>query len=223
MTKNNNHNSEQKKLLHPVVITLVLMVLFIAGNAFGQASLTIADDAPAADSTVPLPVPEGATKQDVDAQVANACVTELTKFGDPEFEKYREFMENNFKNKSNTSSLLDLGMQRYELFKTDIANKYQQLFLQQLDLASITQSGNSTQAVGVNDCNLLALQYISDAAKVLQMRAYTTSSIKKTSIFVEKYKQINDKLKALNLEVMKMVVNLSTFEQKLPCYLKSCA
>jgi hypothetical protein len=54
------------------------------------------------------------------------------------------------------------------------------------------------------------------------MRAYTTSSIKKASIFVEKYKQINTKLRALNLDVMKMVTNIKAFDQKLPCYLKTC-
>jgi hypothetical protein len=74
----------------------------------------------------------------------------------------------------------------------------------------------------INSCVVLASQYKTDAARLLSMRAVSTSGIKKASVFVEKYKQINDQLRALNLEVLKMAVNLASFEQKMPCYLVKC-
>jgi aspartate ammonia-lyase len=57
---------------------------------------------------------------------------------------------------------------------------------------------------------------------MLEMRAVSSSNLKQATLFVEKYKQINGKLRSLNLDMMKMVNNITTFEQKLPCYLKSC-
>jgi len=203
-------------------VTAVLMILLFAGNAFGTVKITAAVDSSGATPT-PLPVPVGDTQQQIDSQVANACVTELTAYADPEFEKYKIFMEDNFKNKSTTSSLLNLGVQRYDQFKTNIADMYQTLVGQQIDLAARSGSSVTDQGVGLNNCNILAFQYVDDASKLLKMRAITTSDIKKASIFVEKYKQINDKLRALNMDVMRMVVNISAFQQKLPCYLKSCA
>lgn len=218
--KEENQREQNKRPFHPVVVTAVLMILLLAGNAFGTVSITGAVEN--ADGTSTIPVPTG-TKPEIDAQVVNGCVTALTAFADPLFEKYKIFMEDNFKNKSSTSSLLDLGVQRYDRFKTDISAKFNDLIGAQLTLAASTGSPNADQGVGLNRCNALALQYVDDASKLLKMRAITTSDVKKASIFVEKYKQINEKLRALNLDVMRMVVNISAFQQKLPCYLKSCA
>ncbi len=204
-----------------MIVTLVLMILLVAGNAFGSVRITSAD--PNTDATTPIPVPTGDTKQAVDAQVENACVTQLTAYGDAEFDKYKIFMEDNFKNKSTTSSLLNLGISRYDKFKKDIGVTLKDLTGKQLDLAVTTGSPVASQGVGLSRCDALARQYISDASQMLKMRAITTSNIKKNSIFVEKYKQINGKLRALNLDVLRMVVNISSFQQKLPCYLKSCA
>jgi hypothetical protein len=219
--KNQNQREQNKRLFHPVVVTAVLMILLLAGNAFGSVLITGATES-AGSSRPVIPAPTG-TPQQISEQVVNGCVTTLTAYADPEFEKYKIFMEDNFKNKSTTSSLLDLGVQRYDLFKADIYNRYQDLVGQQIDLAAANGLPSADQGVALNDCNLLALGYVDDAGKLLQMRAITTSNIKKASIFVEKYKQINDKLRALNLDVMRMVVNISAFQQKLPCYLKSCA
>lgn len=215
----NKRKKQNIRLFHPVIITTVLIMLLFAGNAFGTAKITDAQVSSDGGSSIPAPT---GTQVQIEAQVANRCVTELTAYVDPLFDKYKIFMEDNFKNKSSTSSLMNLGIQRYDLFKKEIFDKYEQLIGVQLDLAASTNSPNPSQGVGLNECNQLALQYVDDANKLLKMRAITTSNIKKASIFVEKYKQINDKLRTLNLDVMRMVVNISAFQQKLPCYLKSC-
>jgi hypothetical protein len=214
-----NKDSQNKRILHPLVITINLMIILVFGNALGVGYTGSAADA---ESEVPPPL-VGVPSEIVNLATANHCHVELVKFGDVEFEKYKTFMEENFKNKSNTSSLMDLGMQRYEKFKVDIRSKLEVLAGQQLTYAGSSGGTNSAQIPGLSACETAARQYIEDAAKMLKIRAIGSSGIKKASIFVEKYKQINSKLRALDLDVMKMVVNLSTFEQKLPCYLKSCA
>ena len=128
---------------YPLVITAVLMILFFVGNSFGAIDTTGAVES--SDTTGKIPVPVADSKKAIDAKVASGCLTALTAYADPEFEKYKIFMENNFKNKSSTSSLLDLGVKRYDLFKADITLKYQDLVGEQLSLAGTTGSPNVDQ------------------------------------------------------------------------------
>ena len=218
-----NQKPNNIKIFHPLVITGLLMVVFVFGNAFGFSGVGVADDTPPViDANTPIVPVEGPLTY-VDAQTAANCQSELTQYADPEFVKYQVFMEKTFSNKSNTSSLMDLGMQRYDQFKTDIRSQMQLLIGRQLETAYESGAGATAQLGGLAGCEQAARDYISNAGKLLQMRAYTTSSIKKASLFVEKYKSINDKLRALDLEFMKMVVNISTFQEKLTCYVKTCA
>jgi hypothetical protein len=211
-------------LFHPMVITINLMLLLFMGTAFGIGNSSLAQDsgsAPANSTDTPITSVQGDSAT-VNTITPEVCVFELTKFADPEFEKYRTFMEDNFKNKSRTSSLLELGIQRYDQFKADIRAKLETLVGQSISVAAASNATNAVQLPGLFSCEAKAQEYLDDASKMLEMRAVTTSSIKKASIFVEKYKQINGKLRSLNLDIMKMVTNITAFEQKLPCYLKTC-
>ncbi len=210
------------------VIAVNLLIIMWMGMAitWGQAAPPAAKtgQSSAADTATNELRPDltGASKPVVDLVSANNCQLELKKFAEPEWEKYKSFMEANFRNKSNTKSLMGLGIARYDRFKEDIGNKLQMLTGAQLSYAAEFGGGNAAQITGLADCESLARKYIQDASQMLRIRAITTSGTKKASLFVEKYKQLNSKLRALDLDIMKMVVGLSTFEQKLPCYLKSC-
>ncbi|MCC7432880.1 hypothetical protein IT412_05165 [Candidatus Peregrinibacteria bacterium] len=210
---------KENKSRHNLKITLMLISLMMIGDVWSGFSAGLAVDSPGSE---PIPIKVEGTKPVVDAVTSAKCATDLAAYADPEFENYKTFMENHFKNKSNTASLMDLAMQRYDQFKLNIMQKYQALVGSQLLLAVNSGAGNSAQAEKIVGCESLALDYINNASKILQMRAISTSNIKKTSIFVEKYKQINGKLRVMDQEVMKMVTNMSSFEQKLPCYLKTC-
>lgn len=211
-----------QKVFHPLAITIVLMVIFVFGNAFGVNSISSALESTPTDATQQPPMPVQGNINDVNAQTSADCQTKLTAFADPEFVKLTEFMEKNFSNKSNTTSLLDVAMKRYVQFKTDIRAQLQLALGGQISLANVSASSNAAQLPGVSACEGLAQTYIDNAAKLVQMRAFTTSGIKKASIFVEKYRQLNTKLRELDLGIMKIVVNLSSFQEKLPCYVKTC-
>lgn len=221
MKKPNNTNS--KVFFHPVVITVNLLLLLLLGNAWGIGSTGSAQTTPpaAVEPTSEITQVEG-TLTNKDMITAELCIYELTKFADPEFESYKSFMEDNFKNKSATSSLLNLGIQRYDQFKSAIRGKLELQVGEQLRIAGQAGATAAAQFPSLARCESKAAEYIDNASKLLQMRAYATSSIKKTSLFVEKYKQINTKLRSLDLDFMRMVINIRTFEEKLPCYLKSC-
>jgi len=216
-------SEKQIGFFHPWVITINLLIIFMVGNAFevGYYGKAADQSPPTNTATVDITKVEGDQNQ-IDTLSSQLCLLELAKYADPEFESYQTFMEENFKNKSSTKSLLDLGIQRYDQFKAAIGAEMDVLIGKQLAVAATSGATSAAQYGPLDDCQAKADEYIANAGKLLQMRAYTTSSIKKASIFTEKYKQINEKLRTLDLDVMKMVLNIRTFEEKLPCYLKKC-
>ncbi len=218
MTHKKPYNS---KVFHPLAITVSLIVLLTFGNALGIGHIgTAANDTGTGSNEVITPI-EG--NRDITNLLSSTeCQVKLTTWGDPELENYKIYLENTFSNKSNTSSLMKLGMARYDKFKTDVRNQLEVLIGRQIDLASASGASNSAQITGLAACEQIARDYIDNAGKLLQMRAITTSGIKKASIFVEKYQQINTKLRVLSQDFMKMTANFTGFEAKLPCFLKTC-
>ncbi|MGL5831470.1 MAG: hypothetical protein ACRCZE_04985 [Candidatus Altimarinota bacterium] len=204
-------SSANKNLALTIVFSLVLMIGFTGHFQFSEAQENPPgnnQDAGGEEQT------EGASEA-----AETKCVTDLQAYGEQEMTKYRQFMEEHFANKDSTGSLLDAAIDRYLQLENDFRSKYQEIFQQQVGNAG---ARNYLQGEYFTDCQEVLNNYLTEGRKLVEMRATTTSTIKKTSVFVEKYKQINDKLRAMNLEVLRMTVNISTFEQKLPCYLKNC-
>lgn len=210
----------QKNLIHPILITINLVLLLVMGSALGIGRIGLAQEG--GDTPAPAPQKVEGNKNQVNEFSAAICISEIQKYAEPEFENYKQFMEENFKNKAATNDLLDIGLKRYDKFKADIIAYLELQFSQHIATAAQSQATAAAQLPGLAQCQGEAQKYIEDAAKMLQLRAETTSTIKRTSLFVEKYKQINGKLRSLDLDIMKMISNIATFEQKLPCYLKSC-
>ncbi len=213
-------NKKNKNSFQQLSITISLMMLLFIGNSLGNiGNISLAQEDTQSISTV-TPVEGNQIQINKETQVA--CQTKIAEWAEPEFEKYKVFMENHFSNKSKTSSLMEEAMNRYEKFKYDISVKYSEFVTFHINQAGISGANVGVQLVGLSQCESLVREYIQNANKLLQMRAITTAKIKKASVFVEKYQQINSKLRSLNDDFIKMVVNISTFDQKLPCYLKSC-
>lgn len=206
--KSENSN---KNLALTVVFSLVLMIGFTGHFQFSEAQENPPGDSSGNESEE--------TAEGASAEAETKCVTDLQAYGEVEMTKYRQFMEEHFASKDSTTSLVDAGIERYVQLENDFRSKYQEIFM-----AQVGNSGASNYLQGqyFSDCQEVLNNYLSEGRKLVEMRATTTSTIKKTSVFVEKYKQINAKLRGLNLEIMRMTVNISTFEQKLPCYLKNC-
>lgn len=205
--------NSNKNLALTVLFSLVLMVGFTGHWQFSEAQQNPPVDA----GNDSVQGDENAEGAGVEAETK--CITDLQTFGEPEMVKYRQFMEEHFANKNSTTSLLDKGIDRYVQLENDFRTKYEEIFQ-----AQVGNSGarNYLQGQYFSACQQVLDDYLSEGRKLVEMRATTTSTIKKTSVFVEKYKQINAKLREMNLEVLRMSVNISTFEQKLPCYLKNC-
>jgi hypothetical protein len=206
MSENSNKN-----LALTIVFSLILMIGFTGHFQFSEAQQPPADSGQEGE--------QEETTEGASAEAETKCITDLQAFGEKEMVKYRQFMEEHFANKNSTTSLLDTGIDRYTQLENDFRSKYQEIFQEQVGNSG---ARNYLQGQYFSACQQVLDDYLAEGRKLIEMRATTTSTIKKTSVFVEKYKQINAKLREMNLEVLRMSVNISTFEQKLPCYLKNC-
>ncbi len=202
----------QKGLFHPAIVTINLIILLTMGFAFDyQQGL---EDVIAANGD------SGTETSNQTIAGNNPCLEELDDYASERFVSYQDYMEIHFTNKSATSDLMDDAVIEYQAFEEDIRAKLAVYFKPPY----VNSSANSVagQAATLSECQQVADQYIEDAQKLLELRAVRTSEIKKTSILLEKYQQINAKMRVLNLDVLKMATNFAVFEKKLPCYLKNC-
>jgi len=206
---NKNKNKITDRIFHPMVITINLAILLFIGNAGtllnAQTGSTDTTAAPTGEAQVPAN----------EAQLETECQTKINEFVDVKFKEFQGKMENHFKSKDSTTSLLDDAILEYENYKKSL---YDELYKFEND-----HNPGASQDYQLNfltNCRSTVEKSIQDARIMLGDRAETTSGIKKTTAFLEKYKEINGKLRNLDMEFIKMQTNLATFAQKLPCYIK---
>lgn len=151
------------------------------------------------------------------AEIQNVvCQTEMGKFLEQEFDKYRQFIETHFQNKSSTSSLLENAFLRYREFRTTLMKQYSTYHPQSgaLQLTEGIESGACLQQIE---------NTLQQARLLLENRARSSSAVKKATALIDKYQELNSKLRILTQNFLRFKASLDTFAAKLPCYInKSC-
>jgi hypothetical protein len=228
-------NKEKIHIFHPWIITINLVLLFFLGNvwsfSFAQTQTGNPAPSPAPSSNQPSdstetnqptssPASSPASSPEADKVLKDRetqCITQMNAFIDEKFKGYGEFMENHFKNKSGTTYLLPDALLKYDEYKQNLMNK-----LGEFENTNNQNTGANQQFQFqfLTECRKKTQESIDNARKMLVIRTETTSNIKKSTAILDKYKQINGKLRELNLQFLKVKANLGTFSQKLPCYLR---
>jgi hypothetical protein len=183
-----------------LAITVAVALIFVVLNA-----VKVIQAQPAATGGAPA-------GQILDQQSEAACTDAITKYGDYQLGQFRNFIRDNFQNKSSTSSLLDAGISRYREFRAALYTEYAHFFPQQGAL-------QLTEGIGSNACLSVIKDFLNKARNELKTRAIQTSTVKKTTALLEKYQEINGKLATLNRTFLTMKAYLDTFAAKLPCYI----
>jgi hypothetical protein len=193
----------EKSKFGTLILTVIMAATLFSGNSLNFMHARAQDTATS-----------GTTQ--TSAQTNVICQAEMQVYADAQLKDFRSFITTNFQNKSSTSSLLEIAINRYKQLRTSLYNKYATYFPQEGALL-LTEGIEPGACMEIVD-NTLAL-----ARRELSTRAMQTATVKKTTAILDKYQQINDKLGALNLTFLKMKGYLDTFSAKLPCYLaKSC-
>ncbi len=202
----------KNKILHPAIITVNLALLLMLGFGFSMQ-----DNGPAVAAENDQAIV--GENEIVEVPDENPCIQGLKQYNELRFKQYQDWMEEHFRSKAGTSELLETAVAQYNQYKIDI-----DLERDKFAKPPYVSTGSDvfSQSKILSTCNNMAEEFKIDAAQLLELRAATMSEIKEASAYLEKYKQINAKMKVLNLRVLKMITNITTFEQKLPCYLTKC-
>ena len=147
------------------------------------------------------------------------CRDTLVPLYDLETLGFLEFLEANFQNNSSNSSLADLAIARYGDYKKAMQGHFDKLD-SKFDPTNAPEKQSEVAAYSV--CSALTQSYINLAKEQMIEHIKNTTASKKATLFSEKYRAINDRLKELHLEVTKMYGLLATFKQKLPGFVRQC-
>ncbi|MFC1655879.1 hypothetical protein ACFL3C_03355 [Patescibacteria group bacterium] len=143
------------------------------------------------------------------------CTLEMKPFIKTEGDKFRTYLQAHFKNKSKNSSLLDLALKRFEIYKQTLWNKAQNYYPQS-GLPVLSESTDALQCIKLvkNDINI--------SEELLKQYFLETSDIKTTSILMTKLEKINKKLDGLNRQVIQMLGKWETLKDRIPCFTGKC-
>lgn len=205
----NTDTQTEKGNFKTASLTVILAVVLFFGN-----SLQMIYAQPAATPSG-APEPEGLEGQSPE-EINVVCQIEMEDFMFDQFQEYQDWMDEHFQNKSSTSSLLDAAFSRYREFRDTAMNKYFTYFPQQ-------GASQLTEGFEKGACLKVVEDKLQEARTVLQMKANSTSAVKKTTALITKYQEINEKLRLLNETFLHMKGYLDIFADKLPCYIaKGC-
>lgn len=145
------------------------------------------------------------------------CSEVLVPLYDIETVEFLQFLDENFKNKSSNSSLTNIAIVRYSKYKKTLNEYYESLNPQ--------ATGSLQQGVEFQTylkCGGITESYISAGKTKLLEHVKNSSYQKRTTMMVEKYQNIGDRLRELNMSIAEMSAFFGTFENKLPGFLRKC-
>ena len=204
---------KQKFAFKPLTWMLAMAIVFFFGSATGYLQT--------APPPAPAPTPAGTSTQE-DAQKPDErdiniiCQDEFQIFTNERMKEYREWLERHFQNKSSTASLLTVGIGRYEELRKTLMDKSYTYVPHQNAL-------QLTEGLEQAACRKIADTALKEAKRLLESKSRTTSAVKKSTILLNKYQEMNDKISKLSKDFLQMKAYMDTFATKLPCYIKrSC-
>lgn len=148
---------------------------------------------------------------------ASNCRQSLVPVFEIEMVEFMEFVDNTFKNKSSNTSLLTLAIARYSKFKLNMES-----LVAQVQPSGQAASTYKDDFAAYSDCVKIMETYVSAAKDHLIKHVKNNTAQKKTTVMVEKYRAINDKLREMNIKIAKMYGLFLTFKDKFPGFLKEC-
>lgn len=147
------------------------------------------------------------------------CRAVLSQVYDAEVLKFLTFLEDNFSNKASNTSLTNVAIVRYTQFKGAIEKEFARL------APNGTEEDPNVTAIEFTSyqrCSEITDLYLEMGKDAMMKHIKATAAAKRTTVMLEKYKAINDKLNDLNFEISTMYSSFVTFKNKLPGFLTKC-
>ncbi|MBD3360203.1 hypothetical protein GF366_00205 [Candidatus Peregrinibacteria bacterium] len=132
---------------------------------------------------------------------------------------FLKFLEQHFQNKSSTSSLANIAIAKYSQYKNAINSIFAELAP---EASSEELDRYETAYSNYSKCIKITNTYIDLTKDILMMHIKNNTTQKKTTILLEKYHALNNRLRDLNMAVAEMYSFFATLNNKLPGFLKEC-
>lgn len=146
------------------------------------------------------------------------CRQRITPLFDIETLEFLKFLETTFQNKSADTTLVNTAIAKYMSYKRKLNSFFGMVTLN----ANVVGNYQSTEYVNFVRCREITDMYVSLAKQKLMDYMRSNSVQKKTTMLVEKYKSIDNKLQDLNVELAQMYGFFATFKNKSPGFLNKC-
>lgn len=144
------------------------------------------------------------------------CSAEVKNEVREETRQLTEYMTAHFQNNASTSRLLPDAIKRFKLYNTALLN-----ILARLD--TIVTGDQATQIGAIRtSCRKFVHDHLFATKEIFKMHVLANAQGKRATRLVDTYKEINDKLEKLNLQIAQMYGYFLTFSKKLPCYASEC-
>lgn len=143
------------------------------------------------------------------------CVDEMKPYIAEKNAEFRTYLNEHFQSKNTNTSLLDLALKRFEVYKKDLRTKHESYVPQQgFSIYSETQD--------TLNCTKQMNNEIQTMEALLKSYYKQTSNIKTSTAFMTKLQQMNKKLDQLVLNVTQMLGKWNSLKNRIPCFVKQC-
>lgn len=150
-----------------------------------------------------------------DSTADTKCVEEMKPYIKEKSAEFRTYLNQHFQSKKTNTSLLDLALKRFEVYKKDLRTKYQTYFPQE----GFKLDSETTDTLS---CSKIVNEEIQTMEILLKSYYKQTSNIKTSTAFMTKLQQMNKKLDVLVLEVTQMLGKWNSLKNRIPCFVKQC-
>ena len=157
-----------------------------------------------------VPAPKATAKE----YTYDTCQQELAVTLEWRSLEFSVYLDRHFQSKDNNTDLIAEAINGYREFRNEV--------MAELGKYKVGILPNTEQLQAYDGCIRLAQKYIANAKTMLKKHVLTVSKIKQTTILLEKYKSINEKLSEMNMTIAKIIGAFETMKNKLPGYLKDC-
>ncbi len=218
-----------RSIFHAMLITLTVALLVVEAQlVFGGGFLRVfaqnpGGGAPAAGEPAPAPAgaeadpgaPAPTTADEATLAEQQQCLTFMRPTMESKRKEFAEFINEHFKSKDPTSDLIPVAVERLRQYRDEVRAEIKKF--------GPVANRNATVVAAENGaCIAAANKEFKMVKELLQNHIQENSYAKKSTRLLDKYKEINSQLDAMNFDVAQMFANFSIFSQKLPCYTREC-
>jgi len=142
------------------------------------------------------------------------CVQGMTEFMTEKNAFFQGYLDTHFKSDKLNSALVDQAVDGYKALRAEAYGEFAKYKAGNL--------GTTDQIQQLDACIRITETFVLQGKDMLKNHVRTTTLFKTSSILLDKYKAINNKLADLNFLISQIVAAFATFNNRIVCFIGTC-